>query len=288
MRRYRNILVAVDGSEAGFHALEESIRLAQWGKGGATVIHVAPSYEGDLSLVGVKNIKDAVDGPGEAILEEAMEIAKLHDFPISAILARGEVHERIAEYALTKDVDLIVLGAKKTPPIVRLFAGRVLAELMAISSKDVLVIPHQATIRWDKVLFPTDSSANDEKAATRVIDIARSYGSELRILLVTKALVNLRGKVSVSSESNVEEHAIQYLEDIHMEAERANVKSESRMIRGRFTSVVSRIASDEDASMIAIGPRKRTRAVWRFGRTPVTSLVYSSPCPVLLLQGPGA
>ena len=154
MRRYKNILVAVDGSEASFHALAESIRLAQWGKGGATVIHVAPFYEGDLSLVGVKNIKATVNGLGGPILQEATNIAELHKFSINSILARGEIHEGIAQHALEEDVDLIVLGARKTSFIEGLFAGRVLREVIGLSSKDVLVIPDQATIGWDKVLFP--------------------------------------------------------------------------------------------------------------------------------------
>ena len=45
MRRLRKILAAVDGSPASLHALREAIRLAQWVKGGVTVITVAPSYE---------------------------------------------------------------------------------------------------------------------------------------------------------------------------------------------------------------------------------------------------
>jgi nucleotide-binding universal stress UspA family protein len=284
MRRYKNILVAVDGSQASFHALEESIRLAQWGKGGATVIHVAPFYEGDLSLVGVKNIKAAVDGLGGPILQEAMDIAELHKFSVNTILTRGEIHESIARQALMQDADLIVLGARRTSFIARLFAGRVLREVTALSSKDVLVIPHQTTIGWDKVLFPINSSTNNLEAAVRVIEVAVTYGAELSILLVTKAFLKARRKTLAGDECLGGKCTVQYLEDIHMEAERAGVKSESRVVSGRFPRVVNEIARERHASMIAMGLHKRTKSAWRFGRNSIVSIVHNSPCPVLLLR----
>lgn len=284
MARYNNILVAVDGSQASFHALEESIRLAQWGKGGATVIHVAPFYEGDLSLVGVKNIKAAVNGLGGPILQEAMNIAERHNFSINTILARGEIHESIAQHALTVDADLIVLGARRTSFIARLFAGRVLREVTALSSKDVLVIPHQATIGWGKVLFPINSSTNNLEAAVRVIEVAETYGAQLSVLLVTKAFFNARGKTLAGHERLFGERTVQYLGNIHTEAERAGVKSESRVVSGRFPRVVNEIARQEHASMIAIGLHRRTKSAWRFGRSSIVSIVHNSPCPVLLLR----
>jgi nucleotide-binding universal stress UspA family protein len=284
MLRYKNILVAVDGSQAGFHALEESIRLAQWGKGGATVIHVAPFYEGDLSLVGVKNIKATVNGLGGPILRGAMEIAELHKFSINTILARGEIHENIAQHALMEDVDLIVLGARKTSFIPGLFAGRVLREVIALSSQDVLVIPDQTAIGWEKLLFPIENSRNNLETALRVIELAKTYGAELSVLSVTKASFNTRGKTLAGNKRRLGDCAAQCLENIQMQAERASIKSESELMSGRFATVVSKIAREEHASIIAMGLQKRTNPEWRFGRNPIKSIVYSSPCPVLLLR----
>jgi nucleotide-binding universal stress UspA family protein len=284
MRRYKNILVAVDGSEAGFHALVESIRLAQWGKGGAAVIHVAPFYEGDLSLVGVKNIKATVNGLGGAILQEAMNIAERHDFLMNTILARGEIHESIARHALTADVDLIVLGARRTSFIAGLFAGRVLREVIALSFKDVLVIPDQMTIGWEKVLFPVDSSKNDVEIALRVVEVARAYGAELSVLSVMKPFFNTRGRTMAGNDGHLRGTAAQYLESIRIQAERASLRSESKLVSGRFSTMVSKTAREEHASMIAIGLQKRTGFGWSIGRSPITRIVYSSPCPVLLLR----
>jgi len=284
MARYKNILVAVDGSEASFHALEESIRLAQWGKGGATVIHVAPFYEGDLSLVGVKNIKATVDGPGGPILKEAMKIAELHKVSIKTVLARGEIHEGIAHHALTEDVDLIVLGARKTSFIAGLFAGKVLMEVIAHSSKDVLVIPDHAAIGWNKILFPIDSLENHMETALRVIEVAKSYGSELSVLAVTKAFFYAGGKPLSGKGCRSRECTIESLANIQIQAKHASVKSESKLVSGRFPTVVSKIAREEHPSMITIGLHKRTRSEWRFGRNRIKSIVHCSPCPILLVR----
>jgi len=69
--RYRKILVAIDGSEAGFHALEESFKLAVDEKCWITVVSVAPPYQGDLSTTAVGNIQKALKEPAERALSVA-------------------------------------------------------------------------------------------------------------------------------------------------------------------------------------------------------------------------
>jgi nucleotide-binding universal stress UspA family protein len=165
-----------------------------------------------------------------------------------------------------------------------LFAGKALMEVIAHSSKDVLVIPDHAAIGWDKILFPIDSSENNLETAQRVIEVARSYGSELSVLSVTKTFLYSGGKPSPAKGCRSRVCAIESLANIQMQAEHASVKSESKLVSGRFPTVVGKIAREEHTSMITIGLHKKTRPQWRFGRNCIKSIVHSSPCPILLVR----
>lgn len=284
MRRYRNILVGVDGSQSGFHALEEAIRLAQWGKGGVTVIHVAPSYEGDLSLVGVRNIGAVLHGPGDRILREAVEIAEVHDFSIGIIHEEGKVHEKAVRHAMARDVDLIVLGVERTLSIAGFLLGNVVTKVVELYLGDVLAIPRQAPIGWEKILFAFESPKCGRDVAARVIELAVSHGGELRTLSVTHSLFSSIGKVPIGKECLARRDAVQCLESIHMQADHAGVKNEGILRCGPFHRVVGRVAEEQEIDMVIVGSNGRIRPGWGFGRSIVGRIIGSVSCPVLFLR----
>ena len=79
MANYRKILVAYDGSASARNALAVASHLAREEKSWIKVLTVLPDYKGDLELIGVSNIKETIDGPGQKLLEEAREIAEHED-----------------------------------------------------------------------------------------------------------------------------------------------------------------------------------------------------------------
>src|SRR3989339_1407993 len=97
MARYRKILVAYDGSSSSKNALHQAINLAREDKSWIKVVAVVPSYEGDLELIGVGNIKDAIAGPGRKLLAEALLIAAAEDAHILTDLEQGEPYEKIVK-----------------------------------------------------------------------------------------------------------------------------------------------------------------------------------------------
>jgi nucleotide-binding universal stress UspA family protein len=284
MRKYKNILVAVDGSEPGFHAVEESIRLAQWGKGGVAVIHVAPSYEGDLSLVGLKNIKEAIRGPGKQVLIRALEIAAVHNFSIKPIRAEGVVHESIVRHAVVEDVDLIVLGARRTSFIASLLMGSVLTKTVKNSPKEVLVIPNQAAIDWEKIMFAPYNATCSKDTAARIIELAITYGGKLSVLSVIDASYHAGRRAPASKERLVTKIVPDCLEDLQTQAVQAGVKAENLRMSGRFHVLVSKVAWEEKVTMIILGLPAKTKPKWRIGRSAIKSIVRNSACPVLLIR----
>ena len=79
MAKYRKILVAYDGSESAKNALAIASQMARENKSWIKVVAVLPGYQGDLELVGVKNIRETMEGTGRELLAEAQRIADAGD-----------------------------------------------------------------------------------------------------------------------------------------------------------------------------------------------------------------
>lgn len=284
MRRYRNILVGVDGSKPSVHALEEATVLAQWGKGGVTVIHVAPSYEGDLNLIGVRNIKAAVQGPGEQILSDAIRLLKSRDVSIRAIIDEGLVHERIAHHAMSGDADLVVLGAMRTPSVARLLCGRVLAKVVKLCPRDVMVIPNQAPIRWEKILFAFENSKCSKDEAARIMELALNYGGELRFLSVTSSFFASKGQGATEKARLWEKSSLECLESVQAQADQMGIKNKGARVCGRIHKVIGKVAGEERIGVIILGSDGGIRPQWGLVRSPIRRIVSSPPCPVLFLK----
>ena len=109
MNKYLKILVAVDGSEASLHALRETFGLTRtW----ITVVSVIPPYEGDLRLVGVRNIQALMREPCEIALAKAKNMAEAEGAFIKTVCEVGEPHKSIADLAEGENCDLIVMGVR--------------------------------------------------------------------------------------------------------------------------------------------------------------------------------
>ena len=76
MGKYRKILVAVDGSESSRNALSQAFRFAVDEKCWITVTSVVPPYDGEIEIVGVKDIRAALRKPCEDALAGGGKLAE--------------------------------------------------------------------------------------------------------------------------------------------------------------------------------------------------------------------
>jgi nucleotide-binding universal stress UspA family protein len=110
MKDYRNVVICVNGSK---DVLVEGLKLIHDEKCNVTVVKVVPTYEGDLSMVGVKNIGDLLNSGAERELSEIMEVAKKAGSDVKVRVEEGDLHEKIVETAEEEHADLIIMGARK-------------------------------------------------------------------------------------------------------------------------------------------------------------------------------
>jgi nucleotide-binding universal stress UspA family protein len=142
MKDCRNVVIAVNGSK---DVLVDGLKLLRDEKCHITVVKVLPSYEGDLSMVGVKNIDDLLNSGADKEISAIMEIAKTVGAKVKVRLEEGEIDEKIVAVAEEEKADLIIMGAGSQNNIKKFFLGSVLDEVTHQAACPVLVVNDQGS-----------------------------------------------------------------------------------------------------------------------------------------------
>ena len=139
MKGYKKILIAVNGSK---EALLQGLKLAGDEGCWVTVVKVVPPYEGDINLVGIKNIREALDGGGEKAITEIKNIAEAERGLVKTRLEEGDIHTKIVEVAEDEKCDLIIMGKSKSKKsrFIKIFGDRILKKVISQSPCPVLVV----------------------------------------------------------------------------------------------------------------------------------------------------
>ncbi|MEW6429797.1 MAG: universal stress protein [Thermodesulfobacteriota bacterium] len=283
MAKYRKILVAFDGSASSRNALGAASRLAQTDKSWIKVLAVVPSYEGDLDLFGVSNIRETIDGPGQKILAEARRLADQYDVHVLTNLEQGEPYERIVTVAREENCDLIVVGRRGLSNIERELMGSVTARVIGHTERNVLVVPEGASLGFANILVATDGSDASRDAVELAIDIAGERGGKLKVVsvvysndeflaLAPEMVDELIGKARVVAE------------EVAAAAAARGVAAEAIVREGEPYRAITDLAREIGADLLVMGSHGR-KGLNRLLMGSVTgrTIGYAS-CPVLVVH----
>ena len=137
MKDYRKLLIAMNGSKDVF---VEGLKLIDPGRSLITVVKVTPPYEGDLSLVGIRDVRQVLDGISERTVTEIKNIAESAGVAVKLRIEVGEIDKKIVEVAEEEKSDLIIMGAGSQRSIKKLFLGNVLDDVTHQAPCPVLVV----------------------------------------------------------------------------------------------------------------------------------------------------
>jgi nucleotide-binding universal stress UspA family protein len=137
MKNCRKVLIAVNGS---LEVLTKGLQLAEEEKCEVTVVKVVPSYEGDLSLVGVKHIKNVLDGETEKAISTIKEVAEAEGATVKVRLEEGDIDEKIAEVAEEENSDLIIMGANRKSSLKDLLLGNLAGKVTSQTDRPVYLV----------------------------------------------------------------------------------------------------------------------------------------------------
>lgn len=283
MGRYRKILVAIDGSESSKHALKESFRLASAEKCWITVVSVVPPYEGELELIGIKNLEAAMRQPCEKALADAAAFAKAEGALIKPVCEEGDPYERIVDLADAESCDVIVMGRRGLSHLERSLVGSVTARVIGHSRRDVLVVPDNSPLNWKTILVATDGSRYSDIAAEKAVDFARSYGGEIKAVSVVDVPSEFYAEAPNAVEDMINK-AREYAKGVKKLAEAAGVKAESFVGEGEAFRVITGLAKKEGTGVIIMGSHGRTGMKRLLMGSVAEKVIGYAPCPVLVAR----
>jgi len=285
MGRYSKILVAVDGSEAAFHALRESFKLAAYEKCWITAVSVVPRYEGDLELVGLRDVRDSLRRPCDSALAEALSIAKSQGALIKAVCEEGEPYERIVDLAEAENCDLIIVGRTGKSALQRVLIGSVASRIIGYSHCDVVIVPPQAPLGWENILFPTDGSRFSTAAGTKAVDFAKSYGGGLTVLNVIDVPPEFYAEASSKVVDEMVARAHKRVSVIRELAEASGVMAKGLIREGREAhEAILELARETQINVIVMGSHGRTGLRRLLMGSVAEKVIGYSPCPVLVVK----
>ncbi len=283
MGKYKNILVAVDGSESGKNALQQAFRLAGDEKCRITIISVVPPYEGEIEILGIRNIKEALRKPCDDALAEAEKLAKAERTPFKMACAEGVIHEQIVDLADAENCDLIVMGRRGLGRIERAIVGNVTARVIGHTQRDVLIVPLGATLGWEQIILATDGSPYSATAAERALMLAQAYGGQLKVISVVDVPAS-HYIYAPEAVADLVKNATGYVNDVKKQAENAGVKAETFVAKTVAYEAIIDLAKERNGNMIVMGSHGRT-GLKRLLMGSVTEKVIShAPYPVLVIK----
>ena len=281
MAKYKKLLAAIDGSASSMHALEESFKLS---KEGTLGVSVAPPFTVDLRVGAEGEIQKMLTEPCETALNKATEMAKDASAEVFGICAMGLPHERIVDLSESENCDLIVMGAKGMLSLEKTLMGDTTAKVIGYSVKDVLVVPENATLGFEKILLSTDGSEYSRRATVRALDFAESYGTDLDVVSVVEIAEEIYSIAPQVVEDKVQKTE-KYLAGIRKQAESRGLKGMDfvRDSSEPYNKIIE-LAKKGNIGLIVLGSHGRTGLKRILMGSTAERVIAEAPCPVLVVK----
>ncbi|HBC90377.1 MAG TPA: universal stress protein [Lactococcus sp.] len=136
---YKNVLVAVDGSEQSNQAIQEAVEISKKNQASLLVVHVKDVAQLYGSAYIMPTVLEEAEKQSAEILDEAGKIigdkVEYKTFQVS-----GSPKKEIVDFAEANDVDLIVLGSTGKGAIDRVLVGSTASYVVNHAPCNVMVV----------------------------------------------------------------------------------------------------------------------------------------------------
>jgi nucleotide-binding universal stress UspA family protein len=141
---FSKILVPIDGSEMGWHALDNARTLGEKFGSEITVLHVVQPYNTIPSIDGSplfipRDLED-IQQTGQTLLKQAEEKMAGYPFPMETKIEFGYPAERILHLVKDGSYGMIVMGSRGLSGIAEFLLGGVVSRVTQHSPIPVLIV----------------------------------------------------------------------------------------------------------------------------------------------------
>ena len=137
---FKNIILAVDGSEYSHRALAYAKSLAERYEANLWLIHVFSHTSDLLGYQDFEKLYDKRKSAGQAILDDAQKILGSTTFKVHRELLEGSEAEAILAVAENHQADLIVMGTRGFGAVKGLLVGSVSRKVIHLSTCPVMIV----------------------------------------------------------------------------------------------------------------------------------------------------
>jgi len=199
---FRSILVPLDGSQFGEHALSYALGLARLAGARVDLVHVhEPATFPDLGpSVRTEDDWEARRRSTEYIEGVARRVTDASPVPCRPLLLEGRVADILCDFASTSAPDLIVLTTHGRGPLSRFWLGSVATDLVQRAPAPVLLVRPKETppdLAADlvprRILIPLDGSPFGEQIIPTAVAVGALSRAGYRLLRVVPPILSSSG-----------------------------------------------------------------------------------------------
>jgi nucleotide-binding universal stress UspA family protein len=267
------LLVCTDSSPASKDAVVTALALAQTCR---SQVYLLEILEYNLGYTGLAP---------EAVLQWEREVASdlagiEAEAKDSGVMTESIVRRADAAYAAIVDeaqklgTDLIIMGRHGKHRLGYLLMGSVTERVIGLSPANVLVIPRESPLPWERVLIASDGSPYSEAAWDAALEMIRRLDARLI------------GVCAAREEGELPE-AEAIVQKMLMRANRQGIPMEIHVSVGAPDDVIVQIAQDKQANLIVVGSHGRTGLKRLLMGSTAARVIGSAPCPVLVVKRRG-
>ncbi|MCL6622669.1 MAG: universal stress protein [Syntrophobacterales bacterium] len=269
---FQRLLVGTDGSPASEGAVQAALSLARASACEVFLLEVLEVNPGFSALAPEALV--SWEREAHSSLEEVRSRARAQGVALTPLVRTAEAaYAAIVEEAGRLKADLILLGRHGKTGLARLLLGSVAARTIGLSPVNVLIVPADTPLAWERLLVASDGSPFSEAAWAEALRLARHWGSRLYA-------------VSVAREEGELPQAEAIVREMLAQANAGGLPLESRVTVGVPDDAIVRTAREVGASLILLGSHGRTGFTRLLLGSVAERVIGTAPCPVLVVKRP--
>jgi nucleotide-binding universal stress UspA family protein len=263
---YRSVLVPLDGSAFGEHALPLALSIARRAQATLELVHVhfpLPAVYADSPVV----INDSLDihlkKHQQAYLESIVErLRSVSSVPVRPILLEGEIAATIRATAESTAVDLVVMTTHGRGPLGRFWLGSVADALVrSLAMPLLLVRPQESAPDFSSepvlkhLLLPLDGSPLAEQMLEPAVALGSLMEADYTLLRVIKPIVPIDDRPEGSSAAQLAESLLKQFEMIHQRLRKEGLDYLERVavpLRARGLPVQTLVVAEQQPALVIL------------------------------------
>lgn len=277
----KTLLVAIDPGPASRAAFHQALRLATSTSATLIAVSVTPRFEGNMHRWKIDDAEE-FDLPFRKCLKEAIDCTTSLGQSVTAIHRRGEPAEEIVNLAEEEGVDLLLMGYPRRSCIERVLLGWTTAKVIGLCPCDVLMIPENAEVNFNRILVGVDGSPHSMAAGQRALELAMSYGGEVHGLTVLDVPVDRSLLYGVLDEARHKNFTA--LQILAGQGEKLEVPVIAELREGAPYEQIVQYSEEKNIDLIVLGSYGRTAFPRILMGSVVERVAALSPKPTLVVK----